>query len=264
MIKRIKQFLLLVLFIYLPYASMAWSMTGHRVVGEIAQSYLTAKARLAIKQILGNESLAMSANWADFIKSDPAYNYLNNWHYANFKDGFTEADMAAKLATDTMTNAYTKINFLIKQLKNKALDKQKKIMYLRLLVHIVGDVHQPMHLGREEDLGGNRIKVMWFYQPANLHSVWDDKLIDEQKLSFTEYARAINFTTKAQRAKLIKQPITHWFYESYAIAQTLYAEIKEPDQKLSYRYSFDHIKTVNEQLLKGGVHLAGLLNQIYG
>ncbi len=264
MIKKIKQLILCSAFIYIPYASMAWGMLGHRIVGEIADSYLSPKARLAIKDILGDESMAMASNWADFIKSEPSYNYLSSWHYINFKDGLSEADMKAYLAVDTLTDAYTKINFLTAQLKDKKLEKEKKVMYLRLLIHIVGDVHQPMHVSREEDQGGNKIYVLWFNQKSNLHSVWDGAIIDDQKLSYTEYTKAINHTTAAQRAELQAQPVSHWMYDSYTIAQKLYGEITQPDQKLSYRYIYDHIQIANDQLLKGGVHLAGLLNQIFG
>ncbi len=249
---------------YLPLHSMAWGMLGHRIVAQIADSYLTNKARKQIAMILGNESMAMTSNWPDFIKSDPSYNYLSNWHYINLKAGLSESDIQTYLQQDTATDAYTKINFLVSQLKNKELEQSKKLMYLRLLIHIVGDIHQPMHVGRFEDLGGNKIKVLWFNEPANLHSVWDEKLIDYQQLSYTEYVTAINHTTKSQRLDWQKQPVSQWVIDSYQIAQQLYSEIREPDQKLSYRYNFDHVQTLNDQLLKGGVHLAGLLNEIFG
>ncbi|MBY0346970.1 MAG: S1/P1 Nuclease, partial [Hydrotalea flava] len=96
------------------------------------------------------------------------------------------------------------------------------------------------------------------------HSVWDDKLISSEQLSYTEYTNAINYINKAQRQAWMQQPVSQWIYDSYVIAQKLYAEVKAPDQKLSYRYVYDHIQTANEQLLKGGVHLAGLMNQIFG
>jgi hypothetical protein len=262
--KTIRKIVLVGLFFYLPFSSMAWGVLGHRIVGEIAESYLTPKARLSVQKILGNESIAMASNWADFIKSDTAFNYLNAWHYINVKDGLTYNEMTAHLAADTVADAYTRLNFLVKELKNKRLPKDKQLLYLRLLIHIAGDIHQPMHVSRQEDLGGNKIKVLWFSQHTNLHSVWDEALIDYQQLSYTEYARAINFTTAEQRKTWQKQPLSEWVYESYQLSQQLYREIREPDQKLSYRYNFDHIRIVNQQLLKGGVRLAQLLNEIYG
>ena len=259
-----RRIILIGLLFYLPFQSMAWGLLGHRIVGEIADSYLTAKTKNAIKQILGTESIAMASNWPDFIKSDPSYNYLSPWHYMNVPDGMSYADFQNYLKQDTSTDAYTKLNFIIKQLKNTRLPEDQKIFYLRLLIHIVGDIHQPMHISRKEDQGGNMIKVEWFNQPTNLHRVWDEQLIDYQQLSYTEYAKAINHTTLAQRKKWQQQPISQWLYESYTISQKLYAEVTEPHQKFSYRYNFDHIQTLNDQLLKGGVRLAGLLNQIFG
>jgi hypothetical protein len=262
--KILKKVALLGLFFYLPFSCMAWGILGHRIVGQIAESYLTPKAKKEIQNILGVESMAMASNWADFIRSDSSFNYLAPWHYINVEDNLTYKDLQAYLKTDTIADAYTKINFLVKELKNKQLAKDKKVLYLRLLIHIVGDVHQPMHVSREEDLGGNKIKVIWFNEPSNLHRVWDEQLIDAQKLSYTEYTAAINHTKKTQVTAWQKQPVSKWLFDSYVISQQLYAEIKQPDPRLSYRYNFDHIQTVNDQLLKGGVHLAGLLNEIFG
>ncbi|HQY12827.1 MAG TPA: S1/P1 nuclease, partial [Ferruginibacter sp.] len=103
----------------------------------------------------------------------------------------------------------------------------------------------------------------WFNNPYNLHQVWDDRLIDLQNLSYTEYATAINHTTKAQRKQWQAEPLSEWVWQSYQLAEKIYAEVK-PDDKLGYQYNFKNIGTVNQQLLKGGVHLAGLLNEIFG
>ncbi len=249
----------------LPFSSLAWwGLIGHRVVGEIAESWITAKTRTAIRQILGSESIAMSSNWADFIKSDSTYDELGPWHYLNLESGLSKAQFLSRLKSDSAVDAYTKLNFLIGELKKKQLSLEKKKMYLRLLIHIVGDIHQPLHVGHADDLGGNRIKVIWFNDPSNLHSIWDDRLIDLQKLSYTEYARVINRATQTQRLSWQKQPLTDWLFESYQIAGDLYAEITVPDQKLGYRYNYDHLDTLNLQLLKGGIRLAGILNKIFG
>ena len=255
-----------VLFIclYIPLYSMAWGALGHRIVAGIAESYLTKKARRQIAAILGNESMAIASTWADFIKSDPEYNYLSPWHYANIKAGLSEQDFRSYLQADTTTDAYAKLQFLIAQLKDKSLPANTKQMYLRLLIHIVGDVHQPMHLGRLEDLGGNKISVMWFRDSTNLHAVWDEKIIEAQQLSYTEYIAAINHTTRQQRLSWQRQSLSDWLYESYQASGQLYHEINRPWQRLSYRYSFDHLGFVNESLLKAGVRLAGVLNEIFG
>ena len=260
----VKKLTLLFLFFYLPFSGMAWGVLGHRIVGQIADSYLTKSTKKAIAEILGTESVAMASNWPDFIKSDPAYNYLSNWHYINIKSGLSYDSVKAYLNTDTATDAFTKINFLVAELKNKNLDQQKKILYLRLLIHIVGDVHQPLHVGRLEDLGGNRLRVLWFKDSTNLHTLWDTHLINFQQLSYTEYATSINFINKDQRKKLQQQSLSEWLFESYQVADKIYSDIKTPHQKLEYAYNFKYVDILNNQLLKGGVRLAGLLNEIFG
>jgi hypothetical protein len=263
MMKTTRKTVLFCFFLSLPFFSFAWGVLGHRIVGEIASSYLTPKAKAEIQKILGTESIAITSNWADFIKSDSTYNYLSSWHYINLDKGMSREQVLAYLKTDTVTDVYTRINFLVKELKNNKLSPGKKRMYLRLLIHFVGDVHQPMHTSRKEDLGGNRVRVIWFNTPTNLHAVWDESLINFQQLSYTEYTAAINQSTLKQRQEWQKQPLSEWIAESYQISEQLYPEITEKDQRLSYDYNFRHIQTLNERLLKGGVRLAGLLNSIF-
>ena len=120
---RICKLMMVGLFFYMPFQSMGWGLLGHRIVGQIADNHLNAKAKIAIKSILGNESVAMSANWSDFIKSDTNFKYLDPWHYVNFDSGIDYTTMQGFLKEDTAVDAYSKLTFLTKQLKNKKLDK---------------------------------------------------------------------------------------------------------------------------------------------
>lgn len=257
-----KKILLLGSFFYLPFTSMAWGVLGHRIVGQIADSYLTLNTKKAISKILGTETIAMASNWADFIKSDTSFTYIYPWHYVNIKANMTIEDVNDFLDKDTAVDAYTKINFLVKQLKNKNISATNKAYYLKLLIHIVGDVHQPLHVGKVDDLGGNKIRLSWFGTPTNLHRVWDEQLINFQQLSYTEYTTAINHTNAAQRKTWQKQGLKTWIYDSYQSVEKIYADTKLED-KLDYSYNFKFINLLNTQLLKAGVHLAGMLNEIF-
>jgi nuclease S1 len=260
----LKTVFILLLAVYLPVTGLAWGVIGHRVVGEIASLHLTAKARKEIQQILGTESIAMASNWADFIKSDSTYDYIYNWHFLNINESVTYDQFIQRLKNDTAVDAYTKTNMIVDSLRNKSLSKDKKLFYLKLLIHFVGDIHQPMHVARFDDLGGNKVRVQWFNQPSNLHRLWDEQLIEFQQLSYTEFATAINHSTLAQRNAWQKQPLTDWIFETYQESRKVYAYIKEENPKLSYRYNYDHVDMLKSQLLKGGIRLAGLLNQLFG
>jgi hypothetical protein len=249
--------------VYAPIQTMAWGTNGHRISGQIAEDHLTAKARLAIKAILGNESIAMASNWADFIKSDPAYSYLYNWHFVDFERPMSLPEMTEFLEHDNSVNAYTKLKFLIDELKKKTATKENKLLYLRMLIHITEDIHQPMHTAHESDKGGNDFKVNWFSKPTNLHAIWDSELINFQELSYTEYVAAIDHATPAQIKNWQAAPLSKWIFESSTLAEQFYTEIK-PGDTLNYKYNFTHLDILNQQLLKGGIRLAGLLNQIFG
>ena len=260
---RTTKLLCFIAILCLPFNSFGWGLLGHRIVGQIADAYLTPKAKSEIKKILGTETVAMASNWADFIRSDSSYKYLDAWHYINLSKGLSYDQFRDSLRLDTAVDAYTQLNFLISELKKKSLTKEKKRMYLRLLIHIVGDMHQPLHVSPSGTRGGNDIKVQWFAMPTNLHTVWDSELIDDQKLSYTEYTAYINHITATEKKQLQAGPISKWLFESYAIAQQLHDEITETNPRLGYRYNYDHLELLNRQLLKGGIRLASLLNAIF-
>jgi hypothetical protein len=262
-LKSLKKLAIALAIIYAPMQSMAWGTNGHRITGQIAENHLTPKARAAVKAILGYESIAMASTWADFIKSDPSYSYLYNWHFVDFDRPMSYPEMVEYLNHDTNPNAYNKLEFLIDELKKPSTTKENKLLYLRLLIHIMGDIHQPMHTGHASDKGGNDVKVNWFSKPTNLHSIWDSELIDFQQLSYTEYVKAIDHPTDTQIKEWQAGPVSQWIFESSNLAAQLYTDINAGDT-LNYKYNFTHLDILNQQLLKGGIRLAGLLNQIFG
>ncbi|MCY1517744.1 S1/P1 Nuclease [compost metagenome] len=205
----------------------------------------------------------MTANWADFIKSDTSYNYLSSWHYVNLPENLSQAGVADFLDQEKGPNIYNKLNEMIAVLKNPQSTADQKKMALRLVIHLVGDLHQPMHTARKQDLGGNRVYVTWFNEKSNLHRVWDEQLIDFQQLSYTEYTKAINHASREQITAWQSTSLKDCVFESYQICNSIYATGIKNDDKLSYRYNFDWIGTVNSQLLKGGIRLAKILNDIY-
>ncbi|RZL53666.1 MAG: S1/P1 Nuclease, partial [Pedobacter sp.] len=191
------------------------------------------------------------------------YNYLSNWHYVNLPADLSQSDVYRFLDNQPGPNIYNKLNDMVAVLKNTKSTAEQKKLALRMVIHLVGDLHQPMHTARKDDLGGNKIQLLWFGEKSNLHRVWDEQLIDYQQLSYTEYTKAINFATPQQVVNWQKNTLKDCVFESYTICNKIYATGIKNDDKLSYKYNFDWIGTVNEQLLKGGIRLAGILNTIY-
>jgi len=236
-----------------------WGVTGHRTIGQIAAPYLTKRAKKAISNLLNGHSLAFYSTYADEIKSDKRYRKLSFLHYIDFKFGEKYNPATADKRGDLVQG----INTCIKVLKNPNSSRSDKAFYLKLLIHFIGDLHQPLHVGHASDKGGNDIKLDWFNKPTNLHSVWDSKMIDSYKMSYSELAKNANKLSKAQVNLLQKGSILDWVYESQALAEKVYASAKSGD-KLSYRYSYLYFPVVRQQLQKAGVRLAKVLNDIFG
>lgn len=238
---------------------MYWGQTGHRVVGEIAYWNLTNKAKKNLIKLIGKEGLAMMSTYADEIKSDKKYDRYKTWHYVNFKDGETYEESEKNPLGDLITG----IKKCQEVIKDPKADKKSKIFHLKMLVHLVGDLHQPLHIGRAEDRGGNRIKVEWFWNKTNLHSVWDTKMIESFNMTYTELTTNLNTLSKAQKQSIQKGSVEDWVKETRVLTMQVYDSAKK-DDKLSYRYMYDHFGTVKSQLQKGGIRLAKVLNDLFG
>ncbi|MEX1191881.1 MAG: S1/P1 nuclease [Brumimicrobium sp.] len=236
----------------------AWGMLGHRVVGEVASKHLSRKADRNIKKILGHQTLAEVSNWMDDIKSDHAYDSLKPWHYTTIPDGMKYKDTDPNPEGDVIYG----INFLVEKLKSGLLTKELECEYLKLLVHLVGDIHQPLHVGNGEDRGGNDVKVEWFWEPSNIHRVWDSGMIQSKRYSYTELTKIINHPSKEEVKELQSTSVVDWAHEAMTFRDGIY-DLPE-DKEINYEYRYKHWDTMKSQLMKGGVRLAGLLNEIYG
>lgn len=242
----------------------AWGTTGHRVVVEIANNHLTNKAKRQISKIIDNQPLVYWANWPDFIKSNPAYKESDSWHYLNFPAGLSRETFQKELENSTDANLYKRTLKIIDDLKNhKNLPLEQKRENLYYLIHLLGDSHQPLHIGRAEDLGGNKFIVEWFKTPTNLHSLWDSKLIDFQMYSYSEYAYVLDYHDKKYNQTLLEGTFEDWLYDTYLKSELIYESAK-PGEQLSYVYNYQYVSVLEEQLLKGGHRLAKILNSIFG
>ena len=236
-----------------------WGQTGHRVVGQIAEAFLSKKAKREIHRLLDGHSLAFASTIADEIKSDRAYDSFGPWHYVNYEMGGHYDPSKADERGDIVYG----IQKSIEVLESKSASDADKSFYLKLLIHFIGDLHQPLHVGRAEDQGGNRIQVSWFSRNSNLHRVWDSDLIDGYNMSYDELAHELlRSTTSAEREELAKGTYLDWVEESHQIVERIYASASSGD-RLGYRYTYDFNPLVFEQLAKGGMRLAKVLNDLF-
>lgn len=237
--------------------ALAWGPVGHRAVGRIAEHHLTPQAARAVASLLGPETLAYVTTWADEIRPEPDWAKGEPWHFVNVPDGQTY-ESAQKNPAGDILEAIPRFE---KALADRSAPRIERVQALKWLSHLVGDLHQPLHVGRVEDRGGNDVLVLWFNEPTNLHAVWDSKIIDSNQLSFSELADLLDHPTPEEVREWQSTGPLEWGRESQALRDACYAL---GDHRLSVRYVHDHWPTVRRRLLQAGVRLAGELNRLLG
>lgn len=245
-------------FLYIHAGESAkWGQIGHYVTGEIAEFHMTETARERVNEILDNVSIPLATVWMDDIRSDPSYNFTNTWHWATIPDGMTYEEVVQEADGDIIWALET----LIAELKQGGLSKDEERDKLRMVMHMIGDIHQPLHVGTGEDRGGNDVRLQWMGQNSNLHRVWDTDIIQSLELSYTELSREINRATPGQIQKWQQASVREWAYESMSYRERVY---DLPDNmRLSYPYRFYNVDIVYQRLLQAGIRMAGILNEIY-
>lgn len=153
------------------------------------------------------------------------------------------------------------IEKFISELKSGKLSVRQQAEYVKMLVHMVGDIHQPLHVGKPGDRGGNDVKVKWAGGDSNLHRVWDSDMIDDTKLSYTEFAQFLGKPNAETIKKWQQTSVRDWTKESMALRPAVYNIGKG---SLGYRYSYVNLPSARERVLQAGIRIAGLLNDIYG
>jgi hypothetical protein len=246
---------------------MAWDKTGHRLIGELAQQQLSPKALSWVKSYLSQEEIFSASHWADEIRSDPSWKRASSWHYLNCPFSRLLSERTIKKEGDLLQAMEAMMNILLKRKVPKPYEKVTAQEALKFLIHFVGDLHQPFHVGLEEDRGGNDVMVFWFGEKTNLHQLWDQGLIDHQKLSFSEWSRFIHGRLPKNLRKKTKQSLQHrfeqdffsWALESRAVLKNLY---EKPRSSLGYDYAFKHLPLLIKQLYLSGERLAMVLEYL--
>lgn len=234
-----------------------WGPIGHYVTGEIAEHHLSDRAKEQVDQILGDRSIAVSAVWMDDIRSDDRYDF-DTWHYVTIPDGEKYDRSIQEESGDIIWALET----LIDELKAGNLTQEEESEKLKLVLHMIGDIHQPLHVGTGEDRGGNDVRLRWFGENSNLHWVWDIGIIETLYMSYTELAEELNTATPDQIEDWQNDSVRDWAYESMEYRDEVYD--LPSNMRLGYDYKYFKKHIVYKRLLQAGVRMAGVLNEIYG
>ena len=255
-------FSLMLLAAHMP--ALAFGPTGHRVAGMIAESHLCPRARVFIEPLLDGTTLANAAAWADWIRDDPAWAQAKPWHYINVGD----REAIARARKNPGGNVLTALARFEQEVADQRLPRERRAEALRFFVHFLADLHQPLHVGRAEDHGGNDIDVAWRGKRRSLHSLWDAEwLLDRDRLTTAEAARAIGGLATGQLLQWQAGDVLDWAEESRAFRPVVYALPPAGSGgvvNLDAAYLVTARNVVSLRLAQAGVRLAGRLNRMAG
>lgn len=239
--------------------AMAYDAVGHRIVADIAYTNLTEKARTQLDSLLGKRGIVYKSTWADEVRSDSTYKYSYQWHYQNLADSLTVFDFKELLDKPKMEGSH--LFFAIDTLTTRLKKNKGDLEALKFLVHFVGDLHQPMHLGRLVDLGGNKVSTKWFGRTINLHSLWDSSLIEQRNFSYSEFSQYLQDTFDRRKMEFLKYSVLESVTAGYDVRTKIYEYDNTDTNNYHYMYYFND--KMDEMLYRGGIQLANMLNAIY-
>lgn len=235
----------LLLALLLSPNAFGWGAFGHRVIGALAERRLCKEAAEHARATLGGQSLSEASTWADEKRTDPAYRYMKPWHYVGMPFGSHYEDDRH----DPRGDVVTAVASALERLRANETAAEG----LRMLIHFVGDAHQPLHAGRHEDGGGNAVDVTWFGKDDSLHHVWDTGLPTKSGLTVEALAAELD----ADHGEVALARPADWVDESSALAPTVYPE----SPRLGDEYVRKFLPVAKRRLFEAGVRLATLLNR---
>ena len=239
--------------IILPAKTFAWGKQGHALVAEVAFNYMNKNTKMEVLKYLDGMTIEDAANWMDNVKSDHSFDFMKPYHYVNFEKG----DNVVETEGD---NIIFQLNTTIKELQNKKnLSKEEINTKIKILFHLMGDLHQPLHVGYGEDKGGNTMQINYSGKGTNLHSFWDSGIIKSKGITLQDCLNSNEFCFFKLR-KIKKINVIKWSSESRILLDQIY---NTGGNKINDEYVNRNAALIETQILKAGIRLAGVLNDVF-
>lgn len=251
--------------------AQAWGPIGHRTSAEIAEHNISGKTRAEIEAILGHQGLPEASTRPDEERSNPAAFWQETaspYHYVTLPPGTPVEELEHPPEGD----ALTALDSFVRTLRSDTASQEDKALALRFVVHLVSDLHMPLHAGNGSDRGGNDFITRWFDMQTNLHWVWDEGMILRQQLSYTEYTARLERRIGSEQvlAWWDADPAT-WIAESVELRDRIYPETGgelgegtfESPSQIGYDYQWMWVPVAEERLAQSGIRLAAYLDWVF-
>lgn len=250
-VKRYSFFFLL--FISFCPDAFSWGFIGHKIVAKIAEGELLPETQQEIAKLIPKQTLVDICTWADQVRNTAEYKHTAPWHYASIADDENYEDSEHHPGGDVVVAITNQVSIL----KNKKGPLNQRIEALKYLTHFVGDIHQPLHVGRSQDHGGNSIKLSYQGKETNLHALWDSAFIEEQAMTVEQFAQSLKSLENKEDNSKMDIPLPEIIKEDMSYRNDIYSFSDDTISKAYAQKATDIVKT---RLYLGGKRLGAILN----
>ncbi|MGI9259739.1 MAG: S1/P1 nuclease [Gammaproteobacteria bacterium] len=252
-----REILLFLATLFVFEGASAYGPAGHRVAGVIAESHLCPAALLAIDRFGEGDRVGDLGSWADQIRSTERWRESAPWHYMNIADHTSLDDYRTPPEGDILWA----IERFRTRLADTALSHRDRADALKFLIHFVVDLHQPLHVGRVEDLGGNMIDIVVSGESVDLHRYWDSAVIRDE-LPVSDYLRRSAALIRLMEENLADTTPRDWAVESQTLRRFVY-EFDTVTGSIDSHYEAVARDVTRIRLIQAGLRLAGELNALF-
>lgn len=238
-------------------STQAWGPQGHRIAGTLTEAYLSDASREAIRGLIGDESLADASTWADRMRDSPSPFWQDRagpYHYVTVPPGNTYSEVGAPRKGDS-TTALAEFRAI---LENPSASRANKQLALRFSLHIIQDLHQPMHVGNGRDRGGNDVRLKLNGKSTNLHRVWDSAILTVAGRSDRTWVEKLSNISPEQAAAWSEGDPLVWIAESAQLREQVYPERRSIRDDYLERW----LPEVEQRIQQSAVRTAAWMNTL--
>jgi hypothetical protein len=222
--------------------------------------HLCPGAGTALQSVLADWRLEDAVTWPDRIRGEPRWAHTRDWHYMNIAD---DTPVVPGVPTEG-GRILEAIRAQLAVLKDAGAAAEQRREALAFALHLVVDLHQPLHVGRAEDRGGNTVTVSFEGREMSLHRLWDSQLLRSAELRSADYARTLAPLAVLGAAAWSSGSLEEWAEESRQLRPWVYDfDQRRRTPGISRRYAEAGRQLTALRLAQAGVRSAHLLNQAW-
>jgi hypothetical protein len=229
----------------------AWGSEGHKIVDKVAYTKVNKSVLDSIQYYLGDIRFADAGTWMDEVRSNHDFDYMKQWHYINIEKG-------SIYDPHSSNNIVSALDSSIEHLKHRDRYSREQVgIDIKILMHLIGDLHQPLHVGYGVDRGGNSVEVSFLGHTSNLHKVWDSEIIRHDEITAET---CLEFLRYADLPPVKSIDVISWMNESRKELDAVY-DFK--NGIIDEAYCAKNKSFIEEDLDRAGLRLAFILNSIF-